>query len=67
MKVTAKEIMRSLLDGLWGQYLRRVSYAKTYVDLVQSKNGKVVNDHIAFRTFTLWRDCLVLVGSELTG
>lgn len=51
MKVTTKEILTRLLDALWQQYIQRVTYAKTYADLVQSKGGKVVNDHIAFRTF----------------
>lgn len=51
MKATAKEITGELLTRLWEKYLGRVSYAKTYADLVHQKGGKVVNDHIAFRTF----------------
>ncbi len=51
MKVSAKEITQRLLDRLWEQYLKRVSYAQKYVDLVTKKGGVVVNDHIAFRTF----------------
>ena len=51
MKLTAKEVTSQLLDQLWTQYLYRVSYARKYVDLVNQKGGKVVNDHIAFRTF----------------
>ena len=43
--------MRRLLDALWQQYIQRVPYAKTYAEMVESKGGKVVNDHIAFRTF----------------
>ena len=50
MKVTNREITKKLLDALWEQYLKRVSYAKIYNDLVLHKGGKVVNDHIAFRT-----------------
>lgn len=51
MKVSTKEITRELLDRLWKHYLKRVSYAQKYVDLVNEKGGKVVNDHIAIRTF----------------
>ena len=51
MKAAVKEITRELLEHLWKQYLERVSYAKTYAQLVDEKGGKVVNDHIAFRTF----------------
>jgi hypothetical protein len=51
MKMSGKEVAVQLLDQLWTQYLYRVSYARTYVDLVKQKGGKVVNDHIAFRTF----------------
>lgn len=51
MKATAEQITGELLNRLWEDYLKRVPYAKTYVDLVNSKGGRVVNDHIAFRTF----------------
>lgn len=51
MKKLVKEITREILDKLWVQYLGRVSYAKTYVELVTKKGGDVVNDHIALRTF----------------
>jgi hypothetical protein len=50
MKRTAKEITSELFKILWEKYLERVSYAKTYNDLVLKKGGKVVIDHIAFRT-----------------
>lgn len=50
MKVTAKEITNELLNRLWNNYIKRVSYANKYVDLVLQKGGKVVNDHIALRT-----------------
>jgi hypothetical protein len=33
------------------QYIDRVQYAKQYADLVGKKGGKVVIDHIGFRTF----------------
>ena len=51
MKRSAKQITEGLLDKLWISYLQRVSYANKYVQLVTKKGGKVVNDHIAFRTF----------------
>lgn len=51
MKRTTKEIAGLLIDSLWNQYIERVPYAKQYVDLVNQKGGKVVIDHIAFRTF----------------
>ncbi len=51
MKRTAKEITKELLDRLWKQYIKRVAYANKYVELVKQKGGKVVNDHIALRTF----------------
>ncbi len=51
MRRTAKQITAELFDRLWNKYIDRVSYAKTYVDLVIRKGGKIVNDHIAFRTF----------------
>lgn len=51
MKTTAKQITGELINKLWEKFLGRVSYAKTYADLVKKKGGKIVNDHIAFRTF----------------
>ena len=51
MKFTTKEITKKLLDELWKNYIERVSYAGKYVELVNLKGGKVVNDHIALRTF----------------
>lgn len=50
MKATEKEITQMLLDRLWDRYLKRVPYAKKYVELVIEKGGRIVNDHIAFRT-----------------
>ena len=50
MKRTKKEITGLLVDGLWKQYVERVPYAKLYADMVTGKGGKVVIDHIAFRT-----------------
>jgi hypothetical protein len=51
MKRTTKEITQLIFDKLWEQYVERVPYARQYADLVVEKGGKVVIDHIAFRTF----------------
>lgn len=51
MKRTAKEIAKQLLEHLWQNYIKRVSYAGKYVELVTQKGGRVINDHIALRTF----------------
>ncbi|NQU53780.1 MAG: DUF1338 domain-containing protein, partial [Bacteroidetes bacterium] len=51
MKRTTKEITGEVLSRLWANFIKRVSYANTYVELVTSKGGSVVNDHIAIRTF----------------
>lgn len=50
MKVSAKDITKELLDRLWKNYIRRVTYAHKYVELVREKGGNIVNDHIALRT-----------------
>jgi len=44
-------ILAKLLDTLWSQYKKRVSYADKYQQMVEARGGKVLNDHIAFRTF----------------
>ncbi|KAG2392477.1 hypothetical protein C9374_012729 [Naegleria lovaniensis] len=44
-------LMRQVFDRLWNQYLTRVPAANLYQQVVLSKGGQVVNDHIAFRTF----------------
>ena len=51
MKRTTKEIAQLLIDKLWEQYVERIPYARQYADLVVEKGGKIVIDHIAFRTF----------------
>lgn len=51
MKISRKEIARMLFDELWENYIERVPYAKQYANLVVKKGGKIVIDHIAFRTF----------------
>lgn len=40
-----------LFTWLWQEYRERVSYARTYEDLVDRHGGNFRNDHLAFRTF----------------
>ncbi len=51
MKRTAKEISKDLFENLWQQYQGRVSYANKYATMVSQRGGRLVFDHIAFRTF----------------
>jgi hypothetical protein len=51
MKTSGKEILQLLFDKLWDKYVERVPYAKVYANLITEKGGKIVIDHIAFRTF----------------
>lgn len=44
-------ILDTLLDRLWTRYCGRVEYAAQYAEMVEAKGGRVINDHIAFRTF----------------
>lgn len=53
MRVTANEITEALLNRLWEGYLKRVSYARKYQQLVNNKGGRVVHDHLAFRTLNM--------------
>jgi hypothetical protein len=40
-----------LFDQLWDRYRSRVSYVRTYEEVVRNAGATFVNDHIAFRTF----------------
>ena len=51
MKTTSVKLFKGLVENLWQQYLRRVPYARRYAELVTSMGGRVVHDHMAFRTF----------------
>lgn len=44
-------ILDKLLETLWAQYKKRVVYAAQYQAMVEERGGKVLNDHIAYRTF----------------
>lgn len=48
--MAAEDVLQSLLDQLWKRYCTRVAYARRYCELVAAQGGRVVNDHIAFRT-----------------
>jgi hypothetical protein len=40
-----------LFDELWVRYRERVSYVRTYEEVIAKHGAAFVNDHIAFRTF----------------
>lgn len=50
MDLTAAQIAEKLLEKLWIQYIQRVVYARTYVEMVTNQGGVVCNDHIALRS-----------------
>lgn len=45
--------IRELLDQLWAEYIETNPPAKRINDLFVDKGEKVINDHIAFRTYNL--------------
>lgn len=47
------QIARCLWDKLWEDYSRRVSYARTYEQMITGSGGTVANDHIAFRSLRI--------------
>jgi hypothetical protein len=51
MSTSQQRVLDQLYEGLWKTYIGRVHYAADYCALVESKGGRVVNDHIALRTF----------------
>jgi hypothetical protein len=46
-----ERFLAELFDRLWDLYRSRVSYVRTYEQIVKSRQATFVNDHIAFRTF----------------
>ncbi len=50
MRTSSSKLVKGLIDNLWVQYLQRVPYARKYSELVTAQGGKVVHDHLAFRT-----------------
>ncbi|MFW6289940.1 MAG: 2-oxoadipate dioxygenase/decarboxylase family protein [Mariniphaga sp.] len=50
MKRSIFDITEDLVEKLWGVFLNRVSYARTYNQMVKRRGGRVVIDHVGFRT-----------------
>ena len=44
--------LADLFDTLWERYRQRVSYVRTYEEVVHRAGATFFNDHIAFRTFS---------------
>jgi hypothetical protein len=44
------EIAHHLWELLWQEYSARVSYARTYQEMITAAGGCIANDHIAFRS-----------------
>jgi hypothetical protein len=47
----------ALLDRLWAEYRRRVSYVQMYEQVIRLHGATFVNDHIAFRTIATQSPC----------
>ncbi|MUG99561.1 DUF1338 family protein [Scytonema sp. UIC 10036] len=47
------EIAHHLWDLLWQDYSNRVTYARTYAQMIENAGGTVANDHIAFRSLRM--------------
>ncbi|BAZ50916.1 hypothetical protein NIES4103_35390 [Nostoc sp. NIES-4103] len=52
----SSESVGYLWDLLWQEYSARVSYARTYEQMITTAGGTVANDHIAFRSLRLITD-----------
>lgn len=50
MKRSAADIAQNVIRKLWTNYIERVPYAGIYKELIEKKGGRVVIDHVAFRT-----------------
>lgn len=50
------EIALHLFSSLWEEYSARVSYARTYQEMITAAGGTVANDHIALRSLRLSLD-----------
>ncbi len=51
MKTSKNELVAMILGNLRDIYMRRVPYARRYVELITGLGGSYVTDHLAFRTF----------------
>ncbi|MBW4646830.1 MAG: DUF1338 domain-containing protein [Goleter apudmare HA4340-LM2] len=47
------ELARQLYSLLWQEYSARVSYARTYQEMITAAGGTIANDHIALRSLRL--------------
>lgn len=50
------QIALHLFSSLWEEYSARVSYARTYQEMITAAGGTVANDHIALRSLRLSLD-----------
>jgi hypothetical protein len=50
--------INQLLDKMWNDYVAMNPQAQKIVDLIESTGDKVINDHIALRTFDLPKVCI---------
>ncbi|HTM68010.1 MAG TPA: DUF1338 domain-containing protein, partial [Candidatus Binatia bacterium] len=58
--------IRTMLDRLWDDYARLNPRAKAVHDLLTARGERVVNDHIAFRTFDLSPIALPAIAAHFT-
>lgn len=58
------EIALELWQLLWQDYAARVSYARTYEQMIVDAGGAIANDHIAFRSLRLLSDRQVNLGID---
>jgi Domain of unknown function (DUF1338) len=47
------ELIKQLWTLLWQEYRGRVTYARTYQQMIEEAGGGIANDHIAFRSLRL--------------
>ena len=52
----SSEFVGYFWDLLWQEYSTRVSYARTYQQMITAAGGTVANDHIAFRSLRVMAD-----------
>ena len=53
LKSNREQFLAELFDRLWDRYRQRVSYVRTYEEVIRDSGATFVNDHIAFRTLAL--------------
>ncbi len=45
------QVCQALWDYLWRRYRQRVPYCREYQEMIEAAGGRVVHDHVAFRSF----------------